>query len=183
MAGFPSDRNHLRAITMSKLDLIILSYHEFNEEFSEYPFSRMYCQFREDIETKTYDLITIDDAHQSCLKAFEMLKDRNIRGMLFVPTSLIDQEGYLTWPQVVRVSEHHQIGNHSHNHINLQTLKADEVKEEIITANLFIEKHTGKRPRFFVPPFNKYNNHIDNLAAKFGLQIIKNRVDILNTTP
>lgn len=168
---------------MSYLNLIVLSYHEFNTEFNEYAFSRMYSQFREDLETKTYDLVTIDDAHHSCLKAFEMLKYKNIRGILFVATSLIDQEGYLTWPEVNRIAQHHEIGNHSHDHVNLQNFSPAEVKEQIITANLLIEKHTGKKVRFFVPPFNKYNNHIDNLAAKFGLQIIKNRVDILNTTP
>jgi peptidoglycan/xylan/chitin deacetylase (PgdA/CDA1 family) len=116
------------------------------------------------------------------MKAFQMMQWYNHRGILFVSTSLIGQDRYLTWPQINLISQHHEIGNHSHNHVNLQTLSPEQLQEEIITANSLIQKHTGKRPRFFVPPFNKYNNHIDNVAEKFGLQIIKNRVDILNTT-
>lgn len=169
---------------MSNLNLIILSYHEFNNEPNPYTFSRSYAQFREDLDTKIFDLITIDDAHHSQLKAFEMMRQRNIRGMLFVPTSLVESsEKYLTWAQIIYISRYHEIGNHSHHHVNLQELRPEQVQEEIITASMLIEKHVGRKPRFLVPPFNKSNRHVDNVAAKFGMQIVKDRETILNTTP
>lgn len=167
---------------MTNLNLIILSYHQFSDEYSDYSFSRMYARFREDLDNNVFDKISVDDAHWSSRKAFEMMRERNHRGILFVPTSLIGEDGYLTWKEVSTISEYHDIGNHSHNHVNLQSLSREQVQEEILTANSLIEKHTGKRPRFFVPPFNKYNNYIDNVAEKFGMQIIKNRIDILNDT-
>lgn len=169
--------------TMSNLNLIVLSYHEFYEEFDDYQFSRIYSKFRNDLETKIFDFITIDDAHYSSMKAFYMMKERNIRGLLFVPTALVStSEKYLSWSQINQISKHHDIGNHSHRHIDLRNLTNDQIQEEILTANSLIEKHTGKRPRFFVPPFNKTNKHVDNIAEKLNLQIIRNRIDILNTT-
>lgn len=168
---------------MTNLNLIILSYHQFTDDYNDYKFSRMYSRFREDLDTKVFDVVTVDDAHWSSRKAFEMMRDRNHRGILFVPTSLIGEDGYLTWKEISLISQFHEIGNHSHNHINLQKLSLAEVKDELIISNMLIEKHTGKKPRFFVPPFNKYNNYIDNVAEKFGMQIIKNRLDILNDTP
>lgn len=168
---------------MSVIDLKVLSYHEFYDEFNDYTFSRAYSKFREDLDTKVFDLVTIDDAHFSCMKAFEMLKERNHRGILFVPTSLVEKVRYLTWREINYISHDHEIGNHSHHHVNLRELTPDQIQEEILTANSLIEKHTGKKPRYFVPPFNKSNKHIENIAEKFGLQIISNRTDIINTTP
>lgn len=168
---------------MSNLNLTILSYHEFYAEPNEYAYSRTYSQFRADLDIKIFDLITVDDGHTGCLKAFEMMRMRNIRGVLFVPTSLMNQGKYLSWSQINRISKHHEIGNHSHHHVNLTELSNDQITEEILTSNMLIEKHTGKKPRFFVPPFNKSNKHVDNIADKFGLQIIKNRIDIINSTP
>lgn len=167
---------------MTKVNLIVLSYHEFYEQPNEYAYSRTYAQFREDLDTKVFDLITIDDGHIGCLKACEMMRQRNIRAILFIPTSLMGQGKYLSWSQIDYLSRFHIIGNHSHHHVNLTELSNDEIQEEVLTASMIIEKHTGKRPRFFVPPFNKSNKHVGNIAEKFELQIIKNRVDILNTT-
>lgn len=174
---------NLRTDSMTNLNLTVLSYHEFYTEPNEYAYSRTYARFREDLNTKLFDLITIDDGHIGCLKAFEMMRQKNIRGILFVPSSLMGQGKYLSWSQINHISKHHEIGNHSHHHVNLQELTPAQIQEEILTCNSLIEKHTGKRPRFFVPPFNRSNKHIDNLADKFGLQIIRNRVDIINTTP
>lgn len=182
MEGFPSDKHIMHTSTISKLNLTVLSYHEFYDQENKYAYSRTFKQFRNDLDTKIYDLITLDDGHIGCLKACEMMRMNNIRAMLLIPTSLMGQNKYLSWPQINYLSKFHIIGNHSHHHVNLTELSNDEIQEEMLTANMIIEKHTGKRPRFFVPPFNKSNKHVDNIALKFGLQIIKNRVDILNTT-
>src|SRR5437870_1495737 len=170
MEGFPADRYYMHIITksMTHLQLIVLSYHEFYDTPNNYTFSRSYSQFREDMETKTFDLITIDDAHWSCKKAFEMMREKNHRGILFVPTSLIgSSQKYLTWSDIHYIAQFHEIGNHSHHHVNLRELNPLQVTEEILSANNLIEKHTGKKPRFFVPPFNKSNKHVENVAAKF----------------
>lgn len=172
----------MRFSTMSKLNLTILSYHEFYNEENEYTYSRTFKQFKNDLDTKVFDLITFDDGHIGCLKACEMMRMNNIRAMLFIPTFLMGRNKYLSWPQINYLSRFHTIGNHSHHHVNLTELTNDQITEEVLTANMIIEKHTGKCPRFFVPPFNKSNKHVDNIAEKLGLQIIKNRVDVLNTS-
>lgn len=167
---------------MSNLNLIVLSYHEFYEKENEYAYSRTFRQFNNDLNYKLFDLITIDDGHLGCMKACNMMRLKNIRAMLFIPTALMGQGKYLSWAMINQLSEFHIIGNHSHHHVNLTELTNDEITEEILTSNILIKKHTGKQPRFFVPPFNKTNKHVTNIADKFNLQIVRNRIDILNTT-
>lgn len=56
-----------------------------------------------------------------------------------------------------------EIGNHTTNHPYLSTLDYEQTKEEIVETNDLIEEITGKRPRFFRPPFGD--------MGEFGQQV------------
>lgn len=165
---------------MFNCDLIVLSYHRFVEEESDYVFSRTYKQFAHDLGTKDFDWITIDDGHQSQMKACEMMREKNIRAKLFISTALVGQKGYCTWDELWKLSRHHDIGNHSHDHVKLTELPAEEAYAQIEKANLLIKHHIGIMPRYFVPPWNQFNPVIENLARSQGLVLVKNRINILN---
>lgn len=160
--------------------MIILSYHVFTVSPKEYEFSRTYKQFVNDLETKIFDLVTIDDARRCMIRACHILKKKNFRAKLFIPTSLVGTPGYCTWDQLRKLSKYHDIENHSHSHENLTELDNDTIFHNIHKASLIIEKETGKAPRYFVPPFNKTNKHVDNIAEKLELQILKDRIDMTN---
>lgn len=160
--------------------MIVLSYHQFTEEPSDYLFSRTYRQFAEDLTTKEFDLITIDDGNKSQIKACRLLKLMGIRAKLFIPTSLIGTPGYCTWDELRELSKHHDIENHSHSHENLTELDNDSIYHNIHKASLVIEQEIGRKPTHFVPPFNKSNKHVENIAEKLGLTMIKDRIDVTN---
>lgn len=167
---------------MTPLNLHILSYHRFVESNDYYPFSRTYEQFWHDIRKKEFDMIAIDDGRKCQIKACEMMRELNIRAKLFVSTALIDTPGYCTWDDLRMLSEHHDIENHSHDHIYLTELTPAEVESQLIKSQALIEAAVNRKPRFFVAPWNQYNETVDKVVAANGLQSLKDRVNILNNT-
>lgn len=160
--------------------MIILSYHRFVEQESEYRFSRTYEQFWHDIRKKEFDLITIDDGMSCMLKACEMLKQAKIRAKLFISPDLIGKEGYCTWEDLKIVSRFHDIENHSYRHVKLIELDKIEIRYNILTANKIIKDKIGKKPSYFVAPWNMYNSEVDRQVKSLGLKSLKNRENILN---
>jgi peptidoglycan/xylan/chitin deacetylase (PgdA/CDA1 family) len=160
--------------------MIVLSYHRFVEQESEYRFSRTYDQFWHDIRKKQYDLITIDDAMECCIKAFDMMTELGIRGKLFVPVELVGQSGYCTWDQLKEIANFHDIENHGSNHIDHTKLRDIQIEESIVTASAIIKVHIGVPPKFFVAPYNQYDHRVERIAGSYNLTCLKDRVTILN---
>lgn len=167
---------------MYPFELIVLSYHKFSEQPLPYEFSRTYEQFWHDIRKKVYDMITIDDGMKSIIHACEMMKEINIRAKLFITTGLIEREGYCTWDDLKRLSQSHDIESHGHIHDRHSWLSPAEIRASIEMSCDLIEQNIGRRPRFFVAPYNNYSPIVDRMVLDCGLISIKNRIEILNTT-
>lgn len=168
---------------MYNCNLIVLSYHRFTKEPGEYQYSRTIEQFRNDLDSKVFDWITIDDGHASILQINHCLVSRNIKAKIFVSTSLVGTAGYCSWDDLRELSIYHDIENHSHSHENLAELNAEMVSYNIVKANHIINREIDRPCRYFVPPFNKSSPIVEAAVAAMGLQLINNRTDILNTTP
>jgi peptidoglycan/xylan/chitin deacetylase (PgdA/CDA1 family) len=167
---------------MFNCNLIVLSYHKFTAEDDLYVFSRTYKQFRNDLQTKDFDWITIDDGHRSQIKACKMMQDLNIRAKLFVNPGLVGNDNYCTWEELWTLSKNHDIENHSYNHLRLVPLEDEQIFNEIKLSQEAIKENIGRYPRFFVPPWNHYDNRIEAIAKEIGLQLVKNRINIKNST-
>lgn len=167
---------------MHDSNLIILSYHRFDAEENEYPFSRTYKQFANDLVIKDFDWITMDDGFKSVIKACEMMRVKNFRAKLFISTALIGTGKYLDWDDIWKLSRYHDIENHSHEHLLLTQLQEEEVYRHLALANALIKEFTGRCPRYFVAPWNTYNDIVLKVAAEVGLQVVRGRVDIRNNS-
>jgi len=159
---------------------IILSYHKFVEQESDYRFSRTYDQFYHDIRKKRYDVITIDDGMICQIKACRMLQAYKIRARLFICTSLIGHDGYCSWSQIKELSRHHDIENHSHFHKDHSQITYQSQLSSIKKAQDLIYKHIGKWPWLFVAPYNQYNKDTDRITKDMGLTCVKGRETVLN---
>lgn len=168
---------------MFNVNLIVLSYHRFDEEPSEDIHSRTFTQFENDLNTKDFDWLTIDDGQKGQIKACEMMEERNLRAKLFITTASVGTEGFCNWDELWLLSRFHDIGNHSHLHKRLIWHSDDEVHENIGKANELIKQYLGIMPRYFVPPYNKWDKRIETIAGLHGLTLVHNRIDIINTTP
>jgi len=164
------------------VDVTILSYHKFTDKPDEYPFSRTYDQFTHDLEKKIFDWITIDDGMKCMVKACDILRSFNIRGKLFVCTSLIGTAGYCTWKELKYLSRFHDIENHSHRHLYLTSLDYDRQEDQISNANSLITQQIERRPRFFVPPYNAFNEDTELACENYGLILLKDRITIKNNS-
>lgn len=106
----------------------------------------------------------------------EVFDKYNLKTTFFVNTALID-DLYLklrlfykgTLDNVVRraLEEGHEIGSHTHDHVNLTNISLDEVEYQYIqSSNLIYEKY-GFRPTTLSYPNSCYNAAIDSLTRKY----------------
>lgn len=147
---------------------------------NDYRFSRTYEQFWHDIRKKVYDEINIDDARDCTIRACEMLREVNRRAKLFVCPSLIGKPGYCNWADLRKLSEYHDIENHSFEHIHHKGLPYEVQYENIAKAQTKIFLEIGKKPRYFVAPYNEYDLMTDRVVRELELQSVKDRENMLN---
>jgi len=136
-------------------------------------------------------LITIDDAFSSFYEvAWPYLKEKKIPFILFVSTSSVGKNGYMTWKQIkeLEIESTVYIGNHSHTHNYLVDLKNDEFITDIDTSSSIFKQKLGYNPIFFSYPFGEYSTFIKEYISKnfkfsFGqhsgvIDINKNRYEL-----
>jgi len=136
-------------------------------------------------------LITIDDAFSSFYEvAWPYLKEKKIPFILFVSTSSVGKNGYMTWNQIkeLEIESTVYIGNHSHTHNYLVDLKNDEFMTDIDTSSSIFKQKLGYNPIFFSYPFGEYSTFIKEYISKnfkfsFGqhsgvIDINKNRYEL-----
>ena len=88
-------------------------------------------------------LITIDDAFSSFYQiAWPYLKKEKIPFILFVSTEAIGKNGYMTWTQIKELEKESTvyIGNHSHSHNYLVSLKNVDFISDINTSSSIFKK-------------------------------------------
>lgn len=108
-------------------------------------------------------LLTFDDGYVDFyLNAFPLLKQFSLPAVLFLPTGLTDNPGYVTWKQVAEMNNSGQvfIGNHTWSH---RDLKADltTIEKEITIADQQLSDRGLNRPKVFAYPFG-----IESQSAK-----------------
>ncbi len=116
-------------------------------------------------------LLTFDDSPNKHIteRILKTLEKNNITALFFCIGRNIEQTGSL----VSEISTAgHCIGNHGYTHINLRKCAINQVKDEINKTSQLIAEKTGKSPRFFRPPFGRFNREIISTAAEIGLKTI-----------
>lgn len=74
---------------------------------------------------------------------------------------------------VIKISKAgHEVGDHSQTHPYLTRISEAEAKNEIVTAKGKLEKLTGKKVRFFRPPFEDYNETVFNILKENDLYMV-----------
>lgn len=66
----------------------------------------------------------------------------------------------------------HLIENHTWNHLNTHSITPDEVRAELISTQIVIEKYSGKKPTYYRPPGGYYNQYMVDIAKDIGLTTV-----------
>lgn len=107
----------------------------------------------------------------------DILKQQGVHATFFLSSPWADKHQPLVKRMVL---EGHEIGSHGNRHIDLNTLGAPEIENEINTSQQVLEQITGHSIRLIRTPNGAYNNKVIATAHKLGYRVIQWSVDSLD---
>jgi peptidoglycan/xylan/chitin deacetylase (PgdA/CDA1 family) len=136
-------------------------------------------------------LLTFDDGYADFYQnAYPVLKTLNYPAVLFLPTGLADNPGYITWNQAREMSGSGlvEIANHTWSHQNLKSNAATDLKE-IQTADTQLADRGLDNPKVFAYPYGIIGGFAQKdlqdlgyslaFSTRYGtVQCFKNRLDL-----
>jgi peptidoglycan/xylan/chitin deacetylase (PgdA/CDA1 family) len=134
--------------------------------------SQGYIIFSNPQLNETYVTFRFDDGLASQKQAFDVLKENNLTGSLYVIVNRInlsddiDKGYYLDWNEIKNLSEFMEIGSHSLNHFDLT--KSKDYKKEIIESKTALLER-GFNVTTFVYPGGNYDSWV--------LRVVKDNYD------
>ena len=104
-------------------------------------------------------MITFDDGYaDNYTTAFPILKKYGFTATIFMVSSYIDGEGFMTWPQLKELAANGwQIEGHTANHTDLTKLDSKTVLSELKSSKELLEKGLGQPVDFFAYPYGDFN--------------------------
>ena len=121
-----------------------------------------------------YVVLTVDDAYLSFLNgALPLLRRHKVPVTLFVSTSSVGAEGYLTWDQLRQLAEEGvELGGHSHSHPHYVNLwlehGIDVIDQDLRRTIREFEINLDLMPVVFAYPFGETLPEISQRAARAG---------------
>lgn len=118
-------------------------------------------------------LLTFDDGYDDFYTiAYPILKKYNLRSILFLPTGLVGNPGYLSWSQIQEMNSSGMVlfANHTWSHKSMNASKT-EVDMEIQTADRELSDHGLGNPKIFAYPYGTVSTE-----AQKELQTLQYRV-------
>ncbi len=82
-------------------------------------------------------------------------------------------------PDVVAeiVRDGHEVGSHGYRHVNMSTLTAEAIKDNISRAHEAIRTASGQEPKLLRPPNGDYNDLVIQTAEGLGYKVVDWGVD------
>jgi len=118
--------------------------------------------------------ITFDDGYENnYIYAFPVLKELDIPATIFIIPALVGIDDYLTWEQVIEMSESNviSIGSHSMTHAYLPDASEQGLGIEITDSKRAIESHTRKDVASFSYPVGGFNKRVRDKVMRAGYKI------------
>ena len=107
----------------------------------------------------------------------DILKREGIHATFFLSSPWAEKHQALVQRMV---ADGHEIGSHGNRHIDLNTLGAGEIQQEISSSQQVLEKISGQKIRLIRVPNGAYDNKVVSVAHSMGYQVIQWSVDSLD---
>lgn len=116
-------------------------------------------------------LITFDDGYADlALNAAPALREAGFRAVVYLPTGLMNNPGYLSWEQIAGLKDVFSFGNHTWSHSNMVQAQ-EKVQTEITTADSQLSGYGLNNPKIFAYPMGVTNSWSQQFLASLGYQL------------
>jgi len=115
-------------------------------------------------------VITFDDGYaDNYTNAFNILKQYGYPAIMFIPSDLIGNVGYLTWGQVREMASYGiAFGSHTRHHNYLPDLNKADQKDEIFESKRILEQRLGRSINYFAYPIGGFSDSIKKQVGQAG---------------
>lgn len=116
-------------------------------------------------------ILTFDDGYiDFYYNAYNILRQYGLSATVFVPTGLIGQPAYLTWPMIkeMHTSGVINFGAHTVHHYHLVPLSSDAASSELMESKKLLQDELGIPINFMAYPYGETNLTIVSLVQKVG---------------
>jgi len=117
-------------------------------------------------------LITFDDAYEDFYRnAYPILKEFGYKAVVFVPTGLVNNPGYLSWDQINEMASSGILfANHTWSHKNV-AVSQEVLEREISTADLQLFERGLNSSKVFAYPYGLDNQRAISLLEKLNYKL------------
>lgn len=117
-------------------------------------------------------LITFDDAYEDFYRnAYPILREFGYKAIVFVPTGLVNNPGYLSWDQINEMdSSGIFFANHTWSHKNV-AVSQEVLEREISTADFQLFERGLNSSKVFAYPYGLDNQRAISLLEKLNYKL------------
>jgi peptidoglycan/xylan/chitin deacetylase (PgdA/CDA1 family) len=119
----------------------------------------------------TFDACPTGTPEEYDEKVIEILLREKVSATLFLSGRWVEKNAEKT--NILAREPQFEIANHGFYHAHMTEKSDERVKRELVRTQAIIEKLTGKRPRYFRPPYGEVDERVAKLAAEAGLVTIQ----------
>ena len=119
-------------------------------------------------------MITFDDAYEDVYtNAFPLLKELGVKAVIFTPTGLLENSGYLNWGKLKEMTGSGLViaANHTWSHANLQKVDSATQAKEVLTADTQLSQNGLNNPKIFAYPYGSPASAIETLLSQNQYQL------------
>lgn len=119
----------------------------------------------------TFDACPTGKADEYDERVIDILLQKQVPATLFMSGRWVEKN--VEKAKFLAAQPQFEIANHTYYHPHLLEKQDDRIIREFKNSQAEIRKVTGKRPRYFRPPFGEVDEHVAELAKKAGLVTIQ----------
>jgi peptidoglycan/xylan/chitin deacetylase (PgdA/CDA1 family) len=119
----------------------------------------------------TFDACPTNRGHEYDEKVIEILLKETVPATLFLSGRWVEKNPERS--KFLASQPQFEVGNHAFWHPHMIEKDDERVIRELKRTQAIIKTVTGKRPKYFRPPFGEVDDRVAKLAAKMGLVTIQ----------